>query len=49
MSVENLSGWLGIGKGTADYIIQSADEDIMLVRNRKFTMDLSNVGTLGNN
>jgi hypothetical protein len=40
VSIENLSGWLGIGKGTADYIIQYADEDMVLVRNGKFTMDL---------
>jgi hypothetical protein len=40
VSIKNLSGWLGIGKGTADYIIQYADEDMVLVRNGKFTMDL---------
>jgi hypothetical protein len=40
VSIENLSGWLGIGKGTADYIIQYADEDMVLVRNGRFTMDL---------
>jgi len=49
MTVENLSGWLSIGKGTADYIIQYADEDMVLVRNGKFTMDLSNVDNSGNN
>jgi len=31
MSVENLSGWIRIGKGMADYIIQYADEDMALV------------------
>jgi endonuclease III-like uncharacterized protein len=40
MSIKNLLGWLGIGKGTADYIIQYADEDMVLVRNGRFTMDL---------
>jgi hypothetical protein len=39
ISVENLSGWLSIGKGTADYIIQYADEDMALVRDGKFMMD----------
>jgi hypothetical protein len=38
MTVENLSNWLGIGKGTADLIIQYAEEDMALVRDGKFTM-----------
>jgi len=49
MTVANLSGWLCIGKGVADYIIQCADEDMVLVRNGKFTMELSNVDNSGNN
>jgi hypothetical protein len=39
MTVENLSNWLVIGKGTADLIIQYADEDMALVRDGKFRMD----------
>jgi hypothetical protein len=41
MSVENLSSWLHIGKGTADLIIQYAEEDMALVRDGKFAMDLA--------
>ena len=44
MSVENLSNWLEIGKGTADLIIQYAEEDMVLVRNGKFMMDLEPAG-----
>ena len=40
MTVENLSNWLAIGKGTADLIIQYAEEDMELVRDGKFTMEL---------
>ena len=40
MSVENLSNWLGIGKGIANLIIQYAEEDMSLVRDGNFTMDL---------
>ena len=39
MSVENLSSWLHIGKGTADLIIQYTEEDMALVRDGKFAMD----------
>jgi hypothetical protein len=39
MSVENLSNWLNIGKGTADLIIQYAEEDMELVRDGKFSME----------
>jgi hypothetical protein len=38
ISVEKLSDWLGIGKGTADLLIQYAKEDVDLVRAGKFTM-----------
>lgn len=41
VTIEKLSGWLSIGKGTADYIIEYADEDMALVREGKFTMDIS--------
>ena len=44
MSVENLSNWLEIGKGTADFIIRYAEEDLVLVSNGKFTMDLELAG-----
>jgi hypothetical protein len=40
MSVENLSNWFGIGKGIADLIIQYAEEDMPLVRDGNFTMDM---------
>jgi hypothetical protein len=40
ISVENLSGWLGIGKGTADLIIQYASEDVELLKAGEFKMDL---------
>src|SRR5882762_5507915 len=40
MSVENLSAWFGIGKGVADRIIQYAEEDMALVGDGNFTMDL---------
>jgi hypothetical protein len=40
MSVENLSNWLEIGKGTADLIIQYAEEDMESVRNGNFMMGL---------
>jgi hypothetical protein len=36
-SAEKLSGWLGIGRGTADMLIQYADEDVALVRAGIFT------------
>ena len=41
MSVENLSNWLEIGKGTADLIIRYAEEDMAFVRDGNFTMDLA--------
>lgn len=44
MSVENLSNWLGIGKGTADLIIGYAEEDMSLVSEGNFTMGLEPVG-----
>lgn len=42
MSIENMSKWLGIGKGTADLIIQYAEEDTALLRNGEFKMDSYN-------
>ena len=50
MSIENLSSWVKIGKGTADYIIQYANEDMALVNEGKFAMqDLPNVDGPGDN
>jgi hypothetical protein len=40
ISVEKLSEWLGIGKGTADLIIQYAQEDVQLVRAGKLDLEL---------
>lgn len=40
ISIEKLSDWLKIGKGTADLIIQYAEEDMALVRDGNFTMGL---------
>ena len=40
MSIEKLSDWLGIGKATADLIIVYVDEDIALVHEGIFTMDV---------
>lgn len=39
ITVADLSTWLGIGKGTADLIINYADEDMALVRKGMFKMD----------
>jgi hypothetical protein len=39
-SVEKLSDWLGIGKGTADLLIHYADEDVKLLKSGVFTMTL---------
>ena len=46
MSIENLSSWVNIGKGTADYIIQYVDEDMALVIDDKFVMELDHQQTL---
>ena len=40
MSIENLSSWLEIGKGTADLIIQYAEDDMARFRDGNFMMDL---------
>ena len=39
MSVVDLSTWLDIGKGTADLLIQYANDDMDLVRNGTFKME----------
>jgi hypothetical protein len=39
VSVEKLSDWLGIGKGTADLLIRYAEEDIELIKDGIFTME----------
>ena len=41
MSVEKLSDWLNIGKGTADLIIQYAEEDMELIKAGMFSMELA--------
>ena len=41
ISVEKLSTWLNIGKGTADVLIQYAEEDMELLKVGTFTMILS--------
>jgi hypothetical protein len=44
ISVEKLSKWLGIGKGTADLLIQYAEEDMELVKAGTFSMELVKAG-----
>jgi hypothetical protein len=39
MSVEKLSAWLSIGKGTADLLIQYAEEDVALAKAGMLVMD----------
>jgi hypothetical protein len=39
-SMEKLSDWLGIRKGTADLLIHYADKDVKLLKSRVFTMML---------
>jgi len=41
ISVEKLSDWLGIGKGTADLLIRYVEEDMELIRAGTFTMELA--------
>ena len=50
ISIKNLSSWMNIGKGTANYIIQYVDEDMVLMSNSEFKMvGLPNVGGSGDN
>jgi hypothetical protein len=42
ISVEKLSSWLSIGKGTADFLIQYASDDAALVKAGTFTMSTDN-------
>ena len=49
ITVEKLSEWLGIGKGTADLILRYAEEDIAAIRARAFQMPPGGVGSLGQN
>src|SRR5271168_741546 len=42
MTVEKLSDWLSIGIGTADLLIQYAEEDVVLIKNGLFSMKLAN-------
>lgn len=41
VSVEKLSGWLSIGVGTADLLIQYAEEDVALIKRGLFSMKLA--------
>ena len=43
ITVEKLSEWLQIGKGTADLLIGYAEEDIGLIKAGMFTMTLADV------
>ena len=38
ITIENLAGWLSLGKGTTDLIIRYAEQDVLLVKNRKFQL-----------
>ena len=41
VSVERLSDWLDIGKGTADLLIQYAEEDMELMKAGTFSMEVA--------
>jgi hypothetical protein len=41
MTVEKMSDWLSIGKGTADLLIHYAEEDVALVKSGMFSMTLA--------
>jgi hypothetical protein len=47
ISVKKLSEWLGIGKGTADLLIQYAEEDMERMKVGTASMVLVDVGDLG--
>ena len=51
ITVEKLSEWLGIGKGTADLILRYAEEDITAIQVRAgaFQMPLGGVSSHGQN
>ena len=38
ITISDLSEWLQIGRGTADLIIRCAEQDVLLVKNRKFEL-----------
>jgi hypothetical protein len=42
MTIEKLSEWLSIGVGTADLLIQYAEEDVALIKSGSFSMKLAN-------
>lgn len=42
--MENLAGWVKIGTGIAGLVIRYADEDIILVNARQFSMTLLHDG-----
>jgi hypothetical protein len=49
ITVEKLSEWLGIGKGTADLLIQYAEEDMELVKGGTFSMVLADAEVFRDN
>ena len=38
ITIENLAGWLSIGKGTSDLVIRYAEQDVQLVKAGKFQL-----------
>ena len=42
MTIKKLADWLSIGVGTADLLIQYAEEDVALVKKGLFSMKLAN-------
>ena len=49
ITVEKLSDWLGIGKGTADLILGYAEEDVAAIRAGTLQIPLGNVDSHGQN
>jgi len=49
ITVEKLSEWLGIGKGTADLILGYAEEDTAAIRTGAFQMPLGVISSHGQN
>lgn len=49
ITVEKLSEWLGIGKGTADLILGYTEEDMVAICTGAFQMPLGVIGSHGQN
>ncbi|KIL54687.1 hypothetical protein M378DRAFT_18653 [Amanita muscaria Koide BX008] len=45
ITIENLAGWLSIGKGTSDLVIRYAEQDVQLVKAGKFQLFASESST----